>query len=96
MFVSAPSAGIVKNYVRDLRQRAAELGRGQILIFAMFTIIVAPTESEALVKLQEYRSYIDYEGALMLMSGWTGVDLGKFDLDEELRPTNTNALASSA
>ena len=96
VFVSAPSAGIVKNYVRDLRQRAAELGRGQILIFAMFTIIVAPTESEALVKLQEYRSYIDYEGALMLMSGWTGVDLGKFDLDEELRPTNTNALASSA
>jgi alkanesulfonate monooxygenase len=61
----------------------------------MFTIIVAPTESEALVKLREYRSYIDCEGALALMSGWTGVDLGKFDLDEELRPTNTNANQSA-
>ena len=95
VFVSAPSAGIVRNYVRDLRQRAAELGRGPILVFAMFTIVVAPTESEALAKLQEYRSYIDYEGALALMSGWTGVDLGKFDLDEELRPTNTNANQSA-
>jgi FMN-dependent oxidoreductase (nitrilotriacetate monooxygenase family) len=95
VFVSGPSAGIVRNYVRDLRQRAAELGRGEILIFAMFTIIVAPTQSEAFAKLQEYRSYIDYKGALALMSGWTGVDLGKFDLDEELRPAKTNANQSA-
>jgi len=67
VFVSAPSAAIIKKYVQDLRQRAAELGRGQILIFAMFTIIVAPTEAEAKEKLDEYRSYIDYEGALVLM-----------------------------
>ncbi|MBV8226508.1 MAG: LLM class flavin-dependent oxidoreductase [Verrucomicrobia bacterium] len=95
VFVSAPSAGIVRNYVRDIRQRAAELGRGQILIFAMYTIIVAPAEKEALAKLHEYRSHIDYEGALALMSGWTGVDLGKFGLDEELRPANTNANQSA-
>jgi FMN-dependent oxidoreductase (nitrilotriacetate monooxygenase family) len=91
VFVSAPSAVIVKGYVQDLRQRAGELGRGQILIFAMFTVIVAPTESEAVEKLHEYRSYIDHEGALALMSGWTGVDLSSYDLDEELRPTKTNA-----
>ena len=95
VFVSGPSAGIVKNYVRDLRQRALELGRGEILIFAMFTIVVAPTQGEASAKLQEYRSYIDYKGALALMSGWTGVDLGKFDLDEELRPAKTNANQSA-
>ena len=95
VFVSAPSAGLVRNYVRELRQRAAELGRKEILIFVMFTIIVAPTESAALAKLQEYRSYIDYQGALTLMSGWTGVDLGKIDLDEELRPANTNANQSA-
>jgi long-chain alkane monooxygenase len=95
VFVSAPTAAIVKKYVQDLRQRSAELGRGQILIFAMFTIIVAPNEAEALEKLQEYRSYIDYEGALALMSGWTGVDLSTYDLDEELRPTKTNANQSA-
>jgi alkanesulfonate monooxygenase len=74
-----------------LRQRAAELGRGQILVFAMFTIIVAPTEKEALETLNEYRSYIDHEGALALMSGWTGVDLSTYDLDDELRSTKTDA-----
>jgi len=73
----------------------AELGRGQLLIFAMLTIIVAPTEAEAVEKLHEYRSYIDYEGALVLMSGWTGVDLSTYDLDEELRPTKTNANQSA-
>jgi alkanesulfonate monooxygenase SsuD/methylene tetrahydromethanopterin reductase-like flavin-dependent oxidoreductase (luciferase family) len=95
VFVSAPTAPIVKKYVQDLRGQAAELGRGQILIFAMFTIIVAPGEAEAAEKLHEYRSYIDYEGALALMSGWTGVDLSAYDLDEELRPTKTNANQSA-
>ena len=91
VFVSGPSASIIKKYVQDLRQRAAEFGRGQMLVFAMFTIIVAPTESRAVQKLHEYRSYIDHEGALALMSGWTGVDLSTYSLDEELRPTKTDA-----
>jgi long-chain alkane monooxygenase len=91
VFVSGPSASIIKKYVQDLRRRAAEFGRGPILIFAMFTIVVAPTESEALEKLHEYRSYIDHEGALALMSGWTGIDLSAYDLEEELRPTKTDA-----
>jgi alkanesulfonate monooxygenase len=77
--------------VQDLRRRAAEFGRGPILIFAMFTIVVARTESEALEKLHEYRSYIDHEGALALMSGWTGIDLSTYNLEEELRPTKTDA-----
>src|ERR1700730_19451077 len=91
VFVAGPSASIIRKNVQDLRQRAAEFGRGQILVFAMFTIIVAPTERAALEKLNEYRSYIDHEGALALMSGWTGVDLSAYDLEEELRPTKTNA-----
>jgi long-chain alkane monooxygenase len=95
VFVSAPTAAIVQKYVRSLRQQAAELGRGEILIFAMFTIIVASTEAEAAEKLHEYRSYIDYQGALALMSGWTGVDLSTYDLDEELRLTKTDANQSA-
>ena len=30
----------------------------------------------------EYRRYADPEGALTLMSGWTGVDFSKFDPDQ--------------
>jgi len=54
VFVSAPTAAIVKGYVRDLRKRATELGREQILIFAMFTVVVAPTDAEAAERLEEY------------------------------------------
>jgi long-chain alkane monooxygenase len=95
VFVSAPTAAIVKSYVRDLRRSAAELGRESILIFVMFTIVVAPTDSEAAAKLDEYRSYVDYEGALALMSGWTGVDLSRYKPDQELRALETNANQSA-
>jgi FMN-dependent oxidoreductase (nitrilotriacetate monooxygenase family) len=95
VFVSAPTAAIVKSYVRDLRNSAAELGRESILIFVMFTIIVAPTDNQAAAKFDEYRSYVDYEGALALMSGWTGVDLSRYKPDQELHALETNANQSA-
>ena len=51
-------------------------------MFAMMTVIVAPTDQEARAKLADYRRYADPEGALTLMSGWTGVDFSKFDPDQ--------------
>jgi long-chain alkane monooxygenase len=95
VFVSAPSKAIVKSYVRDLRKSAVERHRGSILVFVMFTIIVAPTDHEAVAKFDQYRSYIDYEGALALMSGWTGVDLSQYQPDQELRAMETNANQSA-
>ena len=58
---------------------AAEAGRDPkaILMFAMMTVIVAPTDEEAQAKLADYRRYADPEGALTLMSGWTGVDFSR-------------------
>jgi FMN-dependent oxidoreductase (nitrilotriacetate monooxygenase family) len=95
VFVSAPTAAIVKGYVRDLRKRAIELGREQILIFAMFTVVVAPTDAEASERLEEYYSYVDFEGALALMSGWTGVDLGAYGPEDELQAKKTDANQSA-
>ncbi|MBV8815846.1 MAG: LLM class flavin-dependent oxidoreductase [Verrucomicrobia bacterium] len=95
VFVSAPTAEIVKRYVQDLRLQAAELGRESILIFSMFTVIVAPTETEAKDRVREYLSYVDHLGALVLMSGWTGVDLSAYGLDEELQATQTRANQSA-
>jgi alkanesulfonate monooxygenase len=51
-------------------------------MFAMMTVIVAPTDEEAQAKLADYRRYADAEGALTLMSGWTGVDFSRFDPDQ--------------
>ncbi len=46
IFVAAPSKTILKNYVSDIRRRAAGFGRdpSQLLFFNLFTVIVAPTE----------------------------------------------------
>ncbi|KAG5419106.1 hypothetical protein I9W82_002873 [Candida metapsilosis] len=58
------------------------------------TPIVAPTYEEALEKLEEYKKYADIEGAQALFGGWTGIDLAKFDWDQELDQVESNAIRS--
>jgi alkanesulfonate monooxygenase SsuD/methylene tetrahydromethanopterin reductase-like flavin-dependent oxidoreductase (luciferase family) len=79
--------------VAAIRKLASEAGRNPaaILIFAMMTVILAPTDSEAQAKLADYRRYADPEGALTLMSGWTGVDFARFDPDQVVDHVNSEA-----
>ena len=60
-------------------------------MFAMMTVIVAPTDEEAQAKLADYRRYADPEGALTLMSGWTGVDFSRFDPDQVVEHVESEA-----
>jgi long-chain alkane monooxygenase len=84
VFMSGPSKKVIAPRVAAIRKLAAEAGRdpADVLMFAMMTVIVAPTESEAQAKLADYRRYTDPEGALTLMSGWTGVDFSRLDPDQ--------------
>ena len=84
VFMSGPSKKVIAPRVAAIRKLAAEAGRDPkaILMFAMLTVIVAPTDEEARAKLADYRQYADPDGALTLMSGWTGVDFSKFDPDQ--------------
>ncbi|WP_225716396.1 NtaA/DmoA family FMN-dependent monooxygenase [Bradyrhizobium semiaridum] len=79
VFMSGPSAKVIGPRVSAIRELAAEKGRNpaEILMFSMMCIVVAPTEAEAKAKYAEYRSHVSHEGALALMSGWTGVDLAR-------------------
>ncbi|VFS56867.1 Putative monooxygenase moxC [Kluyvera cryocrescens] len=74
VFVASPSKSALKKTVADIRRRAQEAGRDphSILIFNMQTAIVGETDKAAQAKWQEYKSYTSYEGALALISGWTG------------------------
>ena len=76
VFMSGPSAKIIGPRVAAIRELAAKAGRNpaEILMFSMFTVILGRTEAEAKAKYEDYRSHINPEGALTLMSGWTGVD----------------------
>ncbi len=87
VFVSGPSQAIIKRYVDDIRAAAVAEGREphDILIFLMFTAVTAPTQAQAEEKYAEYREYVSTDGALALMSGWTGVDLGAYQPDDVVR-----------
>ena len=64
-------------------------------IFNLSTIITAATEDEAHARHAEYLSYGDPEGALVFMSGWMGVDLARYGLDEPVGNVDSNAILSA-
>ncbi|HTO64435.1 MAG TPA: 5,10-methylene tetrahydromethanopterin reductase, partial [Bradyrhizobium sp.] len=63
----------------------------EILMFSMFTVILGETEAEARAKYADYRAHISPEGALTLMSGWTGVDFSALALDQEVQHVQNDA-----
>ncbi|MCP1839384.1 FMN-dependent oxidoreductase (nitrilotriacetate monooxygenase family) [Bradyrhizobium sp. USDA 4524] len=93
VFMSGPSAKVIGPRVSAIRELAAAKGRNpaEILMFSMMCVVVAPTEAEAKAKYAEYRRYISHEGALALMSGWTGVDFSTYSLDQEVRHVQNDA-----
>jgi long-chain alkane monooxygenase len=62
-----------------------------VLVFALATVIVAPTRQEAFDRLAEYQHYVDHEGALTLLSGWVGVDYAGSALDQKIRYIESDA-----
>ncbi len=97
VFISAPTTAIMRDSVRKIRTAAVAAGRDPyaIRVFAMQTIITAATDEEARATFEEYRRYADPEGALVLLSGWTGVDLSQFGLDEPVGNVQSNAIQSA-
>ena len=47
----------------------------------MMTVITDTTPKAAQDKYQDYLGYVSEEGALALMSGWTGLDFGAMEPD---------------
>jgi alkanesulfonate monooxygenase len=84
VFVSGPSQKAIASRVADIRRLSASHGRKpeDILIFALATVIVAPSEAEARAKHEDYLHYVDRDGALALMSGWAGIDLSTYAHDQ--------------
>ncbi len=97
VFINGPSKQVIAPIVADIRRRAAAVGRNpaEILIFTMVTAIVAETSEVAQAKLEEYRRHVSEEGALVLMSGWTGVDFSQYDPDEPIRYSRQDAQTSA-
>ena len=87
VFINGPSKKVVGATVADLRRRAAAAGRDprDLVIFTMLTVITDSTPKAARDKYQDYLNYVSEDGALALMSGWTGLDFGAMAPDDVLR-----------
>jgi alkanesulfonate monooxygenase len=87
VFINGPSKKVVGGIVADLRRRAAAAGRNpaDLTIFTMMTVITDTTPKAARDKYQDYLGYVSEEGALALMSGWTGLDFGAMTPNEVVR-----------
>lgn len=92
IFVSSHSPSILRPKIANIRKLAAEKGRDpqSIKFFATFTPIVGQTDEEARAKYDELKKYASVVGGLVLFSGWTGIDISKVPLDQDITSANSH------
>ncbi|CAG8954124.1 hypothetical protein HYFRA_00009228 [Hymenoscyphus fraxineus] len=86
IFVTAHSPSVLAPKVANIRRLAKEEGRdpASIKFFCTFTPIIGRTDEEAQEKLAEAKKYASTIGGLVLVSGWTGIDLSKLPPGKEI------------
>ncbi|KAB8216599.1 luciferase-like domain-containing protein [Aspergillus novoparasiticus] len=86
IFVSSHSPAVLRPKIENIRKLAAEQGRDprSIKFFATFTPIIGRTDDEAQAKYEELQKYASVVGGLVLFSGWTGIDISRIPLDQDI------------
>lgn len=86
VFVSAHSPSALRPKVQAIRDLAARRGRDprSVKFFATFTPVLGRTDEEARRRHGELRRYASVVGGLVLFSGWTGIDVSRVPLDQEM------------
>ncbi|GAB3572947.1 LLM class flavin-dependent oxidoreductase [Leifsonia lichenia] len=97
IFVAASTKEGLKATVAKLRDALEAAGRDRYAarIYTLLTIITDETSEKAQAKYEDYLTYASPEGALVFMSGWMGVDLSTYDLDEPIGNVQSNAIQSA-
>ncbi|WP_144730767.1 LLM class flavin-dependent oxidoreductase [Acinetobacter oleivorans] len=96
VFIAAPSKIATKKVVQGIRQKLAQEGRDpySVKIYALLSIVTDETDAKAQAKFKEYQSYGSYDGALTLLSGWSGVDFSQYEPTDKVEYIQTNAIQS--
>lgn len=97
VFIGAGSIPQAADTVRSLRQAARDAGRapGDLKIFQLCCVVVDDTDAAAREKMAALKQYGLVEGALALMSGWSGIDLSQLNLDERAQDVSSEAIQSA-
>jgi FMN-dependent oxidoreductase (nitrilotriacetate monooxygenase family) len=98
VFVGAPTVPQLAATVGRIRDALEAAGRDRYAakVYTLLTVITDATDELAQAKYEDYLSYASELGALVLNSGWMGVDLSQWDLDEPLGDVESNAIQSAA
>lgn len=86
IFVSSHSPKVLAPKIAKIRELAAARGRdpASLKFFGTFTPILGRTDEEAKEKYDEARKYASTIGGLVLFSGWTGIDISKIPIDQDI------------
>lgn len=97
VFINSPTDDLIKGTTAKIRQALVESGRDpyDVRVMSMQTVVTGATDEEAQAKYQDLLQYIDVEGGLVLMSGWMGINLADFELDEPIGDVKSNAIQSA-
>ncbi|MBB3390825.1 FMN-dependent oxidoreductase (nitrilotriacetate monooxygenase family) [Rhizobium sp. BK275] len=97
VFIAGPTPQSARPTVDALRAKTLANGRGAdaIKILSLITVVVGKTESQAQEKLAEYRRHASVEASLAHYSASVGVDFSKYDLDDVIDQSSTNANQSA-
>jgi FMN-dependent oxidoreductase (nitrilotriacetate monooxygenase family) len=96
IFVANSTKAGLKATVTKIRDALEAAGRDRYSakIYTLLTVITDETHEKAQAKYEDYVSYASPEGALVFMSGWMGIDLSQYDLDEPIGNVKSNAIQS--
>jgi long-chain alkane monooxygenase len=94
VFTSQPTEEGVREYVTDMRERAASHGRDPDSLDVVMGIvpIVGETAEIAEAKRASYEEAIDVEATLALLSGFMDTDLSELDPDQRVEHIETEAI----
>lgn len=96
VFIAPPSKIAAKKVVQAIRTKLVEAGRDpySVKIYTLLSIVTDETDEKAQKKFKEYQSYGSYDGALTLLSGWSGVDFSEYQPSDKVEYIHTDAIQS--
>lgn len=94
IFIAPPSKEYAKIAVGQIRDELVKANResNSAKIYVLATIITDASDALAQAKYKDLLSYASTEGSLVLNSGWLGVDLSRYELDDKLTNIKSNAM----
>ena len=94
VFLLGSTPEIVGGYAKGIRDaaQAHARARADVICYAYMKVITGGSDAEAQRKYDDYLAQIDYESAMVMMSGWSGIDFGEFEPDMPVNNIETNAL----